>query len=140
MRLDAHLLEYSPEFEDLYHNRELHPTTVGVDMLYARFAWFVFTLLDAFFECRLDWRLALRASDALLADARGSVTAANCELFSSTAARRRSQSPKKRKPDHDTVIEAQESAEPSTSTSLKRKSIADVEDLASEVISVKRAR
>jgi hypothetical protein len=29
-RLVAHLLEYSPELEHLYHNRELHPTAVGV--------------------------------------------------------------------------------------------------------------
>ncbi|KNG46892.1 hypothetical protein DDE82_009028 [Stemphylium lycopersici] len=43
MRLVAHLLENSPELEHLYHNRELHPTAVGVDMLYARFAWSVFT-------------------------------------------------------------------------------------------------
>jgi hypothetical protein len=120
MRLVAHLLEYSPELEQLYHNRELHPTAVGVDMLYARFAWSVFTLLDVFLECNIDRRLTLRASDARLAGARGFVTAANCELVSSTAARRRLQSPKKRKLDRDTVTEAQESAVPPTSTSLKR--------------------
>ncbi|KAF2820871.1 hypothetical protein CC86DRAFT_374153 [Ophiobolus disseminans] len=140
MRLVAHLLEYSPEIGHLYHNRELHPTAVGVDMLYARFAWSVFTLLDAFLECKIDRRLTLRASDVRLADARGFVTPANCELFSSTAARRRSQSPKKRKPNHDTVLEAQQSAEPPTSTNLKRKSIAEAEGLPSKVIAVKRAR
>jgi hypothetical protein len=140
MRLVAHPLEYSPELEQLYHNRELHPTAVGVDMLYSRFAWSVFTLLDAFLECKIDRRLTLRASDARLAGARGFVTAVNCELFSSTAARRRSQSPKKRKPDRDTVTEAQESAVPPTSTSLKQKSIAETESLFSNVISAKRAR
>lgn len=36
-----------PELEHCYHNHELHPTAVGVDMLYARFAWSIFTLLDA---------------------------------------------------------------------------------------------
>lgn len=94
MRLVAHLLEYSPELEHLYHNRELHPTAVGVDMLYARFAWSVCTLLDPCLECKIDRRLTLRASDARLAVARGLVTAANYELFSRAAARRRSQSPK----------------------------------------------
>ncbi|KAF1828445.1 hypothetical protein BDW02DRAFT_652052 [Decorospora gaudefroyi] len=108
MRLVAHLLEYSPELEHLYHNRELHPTAVGVDMLYARFAWSVFSLLDAFLECKTDRRLALRTSDACLADARGFVTAANCELFSAAAERKRSQSPKKRKPERDTVLEHDE--------------------------------
>jgi hypothetical protein len=41
MRLVAHLLENSPKLEYLYHNRELHTSAVGVDMLYARFAWSV---------------------------------------------------------------------------------------------------
>jgi hypothetical protein len=119
-RLVAHLLEYSPELEHLYHNRELHSTAVGVDMLYARFTWSVFTLLDVFLECNIDRRLTLRASDARLAGARDFVTAANCELVSSTAARRRLQSLKRRKLDRDTVTEAQESAVPPISTSLKR--------------------
>jgi hypothetical protein len=96
-------------------------------MLYARFAWSVSTLLDAFLECNIDRRLTLRASDARLAGARSFVTAANCELFS-TAARRRAQSPKKRKPDRDTVTEAQESAVPPTSRSLKRQSITEAKD------------
>ncbi|KAH6134182.1 hypothetical protein HBI68_248550 [Parastagonospora nodorum] len=52
---------------------------VGVDMLYARFAWSVFTLLDAFLECKIDRRLALRATDARLLDARGFVAAVNCK-------------------------------------------------------------
>jgi hypothetical protein len=94
MRLVAHLLEYSSELEHLYHNRELHPTAVGVDMLYARFAWSVCTLLDPCLECKIERRLTLRASDAHLAVARRLVTAANYELFSRVAARRRSQSPK----------------------------------------------
>ncbi|KAE8822121.1 hypothetical protein PTNB85_10510 [Pyrenophora teres f. teres] len=126
MRLVAHLLEYSPELEHLYHNRELYPTAVGMDMLYARFAWSVFTLLDAFLE----------------SGARGFVTAANCKLFSSTAARRRSQSPKKRKPDRDTITEAQERAVPPTGTSLKRKSIAEAEIqlLAQTLLELERQR
>ncbi|KAH5617684.1 hypothetical protein HBI23_250840 [Parastagonospora nodorum] len=123
MRLVAHLLEYPPELEQLYHNRELHPTAVGVDMLYARFAWSIFTLLDAFLE----------------SGARGFVTAADCELFS-TVARRRAQSPRKRKPHRDTVTETQESAVPPTSTRLKWKSIAEAENLFSSVISAKRVR
>jgi hypothetical protein len=47
MRIVAHLLE-RPELEHLYHDHELHPSAVGVAMLYARFAWSVFALLDAF--------------------------------------------------------------------------------------------
>jgi hypothetical protein len=140
MRLVAHLLEHSPELEHLYHNRELHTTAVGVEMLYARFAWSVFTLLDAFLECKIDRRLTLRASDARLADARGFVTALNCELFSSAAARRRSQSPKKRKQDRGTVTEAQITAGPSTITNLKRTSTAEAEGLLCHLISVKRSR
>jgi hypothetical protein len=65
MRLVAHLPEHSPELEHLYHNRELHTSAVGIDMLYARFAWSVFTLLDAFLECKFDRRLALRATDPI---------------------------------------------------------------------------
>jgi hypothetical protein len=72
MRLVAHLLEYSPELEYLYYNCKLHTSAVGVDMLYARFVWSVFTLLDAFLECKIDRRLALRATDAHLFDARAS--------------------------------------------------------------------
>lgn len=81
MRLVAHLLDCSPELEHLHHNRELHPTAVSVDMLYARFAWSIFTLLDPFLKCQVPRRLTLRASDAHLVDARGFATPAGCELF-----------------------------------------------------------
>ncbi|KAF1923044.1 uncharacterized protein M421DRAFT_104714 [Didymella exigua CBS 183.55] len=99
MRLVAHVLGSSPELELLYHNRELHPTAVGADILYARFAWSIFPLLRAFLESDTDRRLTLRASGAHLADARGFVAAADCERFSTAANWRRSQSPKKRKPE-----------------------------------------
>jgi hypothetical protein len=121
MRLVAHLLENSPELEYLHHNRELHTSAVGVDMLYARFAWSVFTLLDAFLECKIDRRLALRATDARLFDARGFVTAVDCELFSTATTRKRSQSPKKRKPERDTVTEYGESEETAAGTGRKRR-------------------
>jgi hypothetical protein len=139
MRLVAHLLEHSPELKHLYHNRELHPTAVGVDMLYARFAWSVFTLLDAFLECKIDRRLALRASDARLANARGFVTADNCELFSTAATRKRSQSPKKRKPERDTVTELEKPTETLTGISQKRRFTAQAENTSPEPISAKRA-
>jgi hypothetical protein len=99
-----------------------------MDMLYAYFAWSVSTLLDAFFEGKIDRHLTLRASDACLADARGFVTAVHCELFSSAATKTRPQSPKKRKPYHDTV------------TSLRQESAAGAENPPSDVISAKRAR
>jgi hypothetical protein len=140
MRLVAHLLEYSPELEHLYHNREVHPTAVGVDMLYARFAWSVFTLLDAFLECKIARRLILRASLALLADARGFVTADGCELLSSAAARRRSQCPKKRKPERDTVTEVENTVMASSEGSRKHRLNAEVEEESSNTISIKRAR
>lgn len=140
MRLVAHLLEYSPELEHLYHNRELHPTAVGVDMLYARFAWSVFSLLDAFLECKTDRRLALRSSDACLADARGFVTAANCELFSAAAVRKRSQSPKKRKPERDTVLEHNEPQDFIASSRRKRESVVKAETLSPDATSMNHAR
>jgi hypothetical protein len=140
MRLVAHLLEYSPELEHLYHNRELHPAAVGIEMLYARFAWSIFTLLDAFLECKIARRLALRASDARLVDARGFVTAASCELFTSTSARKRSQSPKKRKPDRDTVTEVESTTEHHTKSKRKYELDAGVEDMPSHAFSTKRAR
>jgi hypothetical protein len=138
MRLVAHLLEYSPELEHLYHNRELHTSAVGVDMLYARFAWSVFTLLDAFLECKIDRRLALRASDARLFDARGFVAAVNCELFSSATTRKRSQSPKKRKPERDTVTEYEESEEVAAGISRKRRLTSHARTTSPGVNSAKR--
>ncbi|XPS81862.1 hypothetical protein M3J09_013787 [Ascochyta lentis] len=80
--LVAHVLCSSPEFELLYHNRELHPNVVSADMLYARFAWAIFPQLRPFLESKTDRRLTLLASDASLADAHGFVAAADCERFS----------------------------------------------------------
>jgi hypothetical protein len=54
MRLVTHMLEYLPELKHLYQNSELRPTAVGVDMLYARFAWSIFALLDAFLSLASD--------------------------------------------------------------------------------------
>jgi hypothetical protein len=109
-------------------------------MLYARFAWSIFTLLDAFLECRIDRRLALRTSDARLADARGFVTAVNCELFATAATRKRSQSPNKRKQDSDSVTELERTAKTPTKTSRKRKFTTQAENMSPDPISTKRAR
>ncbi|KAK4978309.1 hypothetical protein LTR28_006308 [Elasticomyces elasticus] len=106
MRLVVHLLEPSAELEHLYHNRELHASAVGIEMLYARFAWSLFPLLGAFLSCRTNRRLAFRTPNGGLADSRGFVAAALCEQFSAAATRKRSQSPKKRKPEIDTVADA----------------------------------
>ncbi|KAF2623331.1 hypothetical protein BU25DRAFT_414346 [Macroventuria anomochaeta] len=138
MRLVAHVLGSSPEFELLYHNRELHPTAVGVDMLYARFAWSILPLLRAFLESDTDRRLTLRASDAPLADARGFVAAADCERFSTATNGRRSQSPKKRKPERDDVFEAEETAEFRPGSSRKRRCTADAANTPSDAILAKR--
>jgi hypothetical protein len=103
MRLVLHLLEPSAEFEYLYHNRELHQSDVGVEMLFARFAWTLFPLLEAFLSCKEDRRLTVRTtSHAQILD-RGYFTAAACERFSISSTRKRSVSPKKRKPDEDAI-------------------------------------
>ncbi|EFQ92330.1 hypothetical protein PTT_10599 [Pyrenophora teres f. teres 0-1] len=97
MRLVAHIWECSPELEHLYHNRELYPMAVGVEMLYARLAWSVLSRLKAFLLCNTDRRLELRVPTERPAPAGdGFVTAASCELLSATAAKK--QTPKKRKP------------------------------------------
>ncbi|KAL1796175.1 hypothetical protein ACET3X_004715 [Alternaria dauci] len=133
MRLVLHLLEPSPEFEHLYHNRELHQSDVGVEMLFARFAWTLFPLLDAFLLCKEKRRLAVRAAlnDQILS--RGYFTAAACERFSMSSSRKRSVSPKKRKPDEDVVdsnsvddVEVRRHVDTNTSppaTNLRKRSI-----------------
>ncbi|KAH8701326.1 hypothetical protein GQ44DRAFT_732977 [Phaeosphaeriaceae sp. PMI808] len=105
MRLRLHLFEPSAEYEHFYHNRELHTSAVGVEMLYARFAWSLFPLLSAFLSCRKSRRLAVSIPVDGEADSRGFFAATFCEQFSVSAARKRSQSPKKRKPEHDSAIE-----------------------------------
>lgn len=104
MRLFFHLLEPSAEYEYFYHYRELHTSVVGVEMLYARFAWLLFPLLGAFLSCRTNRRLICRTANGGLADGHGLFTAAFCEQFSASSTRKRSQSPKKRKPDEDAVV------------------------------------
>jgi hypothetical protein len=133
MRLVLHLLEPSAEFEHLYHNRELHQSDVGVEMLFARFAWTLFPLLDAFLSCKESRRLAVRAAlnDQILS--RGYFTAAACERFSMSSSRKRSVSPKKRKPDEDAVdsngvddVDAHRDVNTNTSpsaTNLRKRSI-----------------
>jgi hypothetical protein len=103
MRLVLHLLEASAEFEHLYHNRELHQSDVGIETLFARFAWTLFPLLGAFLSCKEDRRLTVRTTthDQILD--RGYFSAAACERFSISSSRKRSVSPKKRKPDEGAV-------------------------------------
>lgn len=103
MRLVLHLLEPSAEFEYLYHNRELHQSDVGVEMLFARFAWTLFPLLEAFLSCKEDRRLTVRTTSHDQILDRGYFTAAACEWFSISSTRKRSVSPKKRKPDADAI-------------------------------------
>lgn len=102
-RLVLHLLEPSAEFEHLYHNRELHQSDVGVEMLFAPFAWTLFPLLEAFLSCKEDRRLTVRTTshDQILDG--GYFTAAVCERFSILSTRKRSVSPKNRKPDEDAI-------------------------------------
>ncbi|CAE7222155.1 hypothetical protein PTNB73_10458 [Pyrenophora teres f. teres] len=103
MRLVLHLLEPSAEFAHLYHNRELHPTDVGVEMLFARFAWTLFPLLEPFLSCNQDRRLTVHTTSHDHILDRGYFTAAACERFSMSSNRMRSVSPKKRKPDEGAI-------------------------------------
>ncbi|EDU47324.1 HNH-2 domain-containing protein [Pyrenophora tritici-repentis] len=103
MRLVLHLLEPSAEFAHLYHNRELHQSDVGVEMLFARFAWTLFPLLEAFLSCKKDRRLTVRTTSHDQVLDGGYFTAAACERFSMSSTRTRSVSPKKRKPDEGAI-------------------------------------
>ncbi|KAK1914307.1 hypothetical protein P3342_007553 [Pyrenophora teres f. teres] len=89
MRLVLHLLEPSAEFAHLYHNRELHPTDVGVEMLFARFAWTLFPLLEPFLSCNQDRRLTVHTTSHDHILDRGYFTAAACERFSMSSNRMR---------------------------------------------------
>ncbi|KAB2100127.1 hypothetical protein AG0111_0g11654 [Alternaria gaisen] len=86
MRLVLHLLEPSAELEHLYHNRELHPSDVGGEMLFARFAWTLFPLLEAFLSCKEDRRLTVRTTDHDQILDRGYFPAAACDRFSTLSA------------------------------------------------------
>ncbi|KAI0570125.1 hypothetical protein TUN199_11183 [Pyrenophora tritici-repentis] len=103
MRLVLHLLEPSAEFAHLYHNRELQQSDVDIEILFARFAWTLFPLLEAFLSCKKDRRLTVRTTshDQILDG--GYFTAAACERFSMSSTRTRSVSPKKRKPDEGAI-------------------------------------
>lgn len=47
-RLVTHLVEALAELEHLYHNRALHSLTSSIEIVFARFAWTIFSLLDPF--------------------------------------------------------------------------------------------
>ena len=127
MRLVAH------EPQHLYHNRDLYLTAVGVDMLYARFAWSVFSLLDAFLECKTDRRLPGRCS--WFRNRR-----AHCKLFSAAVVRKGSQSPKKRKPERDTVLEHDEPQDSIALNRRKREFTVKAETPSPDATPMKRAR
>ncbi|RMZ72365.1 endoglucanase type c [Pyrenophora seminiperda CCB06] len=46
MRLVCHTLDPPAGYWHLYHNRELHNSAVGVEQLFARFAWSLFSILN----------------------------------------------------------------------------------------------
>jgi hypothetical protein len=101
IRLVFHLLGSSDEYEHYHHNRELHESKVSAELLFARFAWTLFPLLGAFLSCKEDRRLTLRILTHNQMLSRRFFSAADCERFSQPTSRKRSQSPKKRKPDGD---------------------------------------
>ncbi|PVH98616.1 hypothetical protein DM02DRAFT_530748, partial [Periconia macrospinosa] len=100
-RFVIHLVEASAELEFLYRNRALHPLYSSVETLFARFAWSIFPLLDAFLTCRERRRLLLVNENAAPFDNDGFVAWERCAQFS----RKRSQSPKKRKPDSVPLVD-----------------------------------
>lgn len=102
MRLVFHLLDMSQEYELFYHNRELQKIGVGVQMLFARFAWTLFPLLAGFLACKENRRLTIHSSTNGEDLPGGYFPAAFCERFSLPSTRQRSRSPKKRKPDEET--------------------------------------
>jgi HNH endonuclease len=97
-QLVTHLLEPSAELEYLYHNRRLQSMHSSIQVLFARFAWSIFPLLDGFLTCRVRRRLLLAneiVEESAVGD--GFVSWEKCAQFS----RKRSRSPKKRRPDAD---------------------------------------
>ncbi|KAH7111094.1 hypothetical protein B0J11DRAFT_498739 [Dendryphion nanum] len=91
----THIVEASAELEFLYHNRALHSLYSSAETLFSRFAWSIFPLVDGFLTCRERRRLLLTSENAASFDNEGFVPWERCAQFS----RKRSQSPKKRKPD-----------------------------------------
>ncbi|KAI4278547.1 MAG: hypothetical protein L6R35_006087 [Caloplaca aegaea] len=57
----SHVLVYSKELGDLYHNARLHRLGVARECLFARFAWTIFPLLSGFLQQGHD-RYLLRAN------------------------------------------------------------------------------
>ncbi|KAF2123824.1 hypothetical protein P153DRAFT_303528, partial [Dothidotthia symphoricarpi CBS 119687] len=49
-QLVCHLVDTSEELVHLYHNRALPPSSVSIEMLYARLAWTIFHFLGAFLQ------------------------------------------------------------------------------------------
>ncbi|KAI9861275.1 MAG: hypothetical protein M1813_005448 [Trichoglossum hirsutum] len=97
-RLVTHLIDASAELEHLYHNRVLHSQGPSIEAFFARFAWSIFPLLDTFLTHRERRRLLLaNEENATLLDKDGFASWERCAQFP----RKRSQSPKKRKPNTD---------------------------------------
>lgn len=101
MRLVIHLLGPSVEYEHYHHNRELHKSEVSADLLFGCFAWTVFPLLDAFLSYMENGRLTLWTATHTQVLSHGFFSALNSKRYSQSAAKKRSQSPKKRIPDKD---------------------------------------
>ncbi|KAH7111789.1 hypothetical protein B0J11DRAFT_598420 [Dendryphion nanum] len=100
-RYVTHVVEASAELEFLYHNRALHSLYSSAETLFAQFAWSIFPLVDGFLTCRERRRLLLASENAASFDNEGFVPWERCAQFS----RKRSQSPKKRKPDSGPMVD-----------------------------------
>lgn len=62
-RLVTHLVEASAELEHWYHNRALHSVGSSIEVLFVRFAWTIFPLLDGFLVSPVSRRLLLANRD-----------------------------------------------------------------------------
>ncbi|KAF2728377.1 hypothetical protein EJ04DRAFT_591703 [Polyplosphaeria fusca] len=100
-RLVTHLVEASAELEYLYHNRAMHSLRSSIETLFARFAWTIFPLLDAFLTCRERRRLLVANESATFPESDGFIPWERCARYST----KRSQSPEKRKPEAGPAVD-----------------------------------
>lgn len=100
-QLVTHLVRASAELEHLYHNRALHSLHSSIETLFARFAWTIFPLLNAFITCRARRRLLVANENVTFLNSDVFVPWERCAQFST----KRSQSPKKRRPEAEPAMD-----------------------------------
>lgn len=94
-KLVLHVLEPSREFESLFHNHQLQGFHSSIELLFARFAWTIFSFLKGFLICGERRRLLMVDGSLDSLDDDGFVSPEECAKFYSKGSR----SSKKRKAD-----------------------------------------